>query len=89
VIKGWPYIDYPRAQQEMEYLNGDSVDPIVIDELHALREHKMDLEDKLNGLQDSRRHLMGQLEGLMRLLKVRNLLTQRNAKHVVERFLQM
>jgi hypothetical protein len=89
VIKGWPYIDYPRAQQEMEYLNGDSVDPIVIDELNALREHKMDLEDKLNGLQDSRRHLMGQLEGLMRLLKVRNLLTQRNAKHVVERFLQM
>lgn len=54
----------------MDYLNGESVNPVVMDELHALREHKIDLEDKLNGLQDSRRHLMGQLEGLMRLLKV-------------------
>jgi hypothetical protein len=59
-----------RAQQELDYLNGETVDPVIMDELHLLREHKMDLEDKLNGLQDSRRHLMGQLEGLMRLLKV-------------------
>lgn len=61
---------FARAQQELDYLNGEVVDPIVMDELHALRDHKMDLEDKLNGLQDSRRHLMGQLEGLMKLLKV-------------------
>ncbi|XP_035706036.1 dystrobrevin beta isoform X2 [Folsomia candida] len=61
-----------RAQQELNYLN-ESVDPIAMDELHALRDYKMDLEDKLGGLQDSRRHLMGQLEGLMKLLKAQQL----------------
>lgn len=54
----------------MEYLSGEPQQPGLMDELHALRYHKSDLEDKLNNLQDSRHHLMGQLEGLMRLLKV-------------------
>ncbi len=49
------------------------MDPVVMDELHALRHHKLDLEDKLNGLQDSRRFLMGELAGLMKLLKVKGI----------------
>lgn len=60
-----------RAQQELDSLNGEHVDPVLMEELQALRYHKSDLEEKLNELQDSRRHLMGQLEGLMKVLKVR------------------
>ena len=41
-----------------------------MEELQALRYHKSDLEEKLAGLQDSRHHLMGQMQGLMKLLRV-------------------
>lgn len=58
-----------RAQQELDSLNGEHCDPFLMDELQALRYHKSDLEIKLDELQDSRRHLMGQLEGLMKVLK--------------------
>jgi len=51
-------------------MNGEESDPVLYEELQALRCHKTELEDKLNSLQDSRKHLMGQLEGLMRMLKV-------------------
>ncbi|ODM97850.1 Dystrobrevin beta [Orchesella cincta] len=59
-----------KAQQELDSLNGDIVDPVLMEELQLLRYHKSDLEEKLNELQDSRRHLMGQLEGLMKVLKL-------------------
>ncbi|CAL8069543.1 unnamed protein product [Orchesella dallaii] len=59
-----------KAQQELDSLNGEIVDPVLMEELQLLRYHKSDLEEKLNELQDSRRHLMGQLEGLMKVLKV-------------------
>lgn len=43
--------------------------PGVIDELRALRQRKDELEGHLGTLQDSRRHLMVQLESLMKMLK--------------------
>lgn len=43
--------------------------PALINELRALRQRKGELEGHLGALQDSRRQLMEQLEGLMRMLK--------------------
>lgn len=40
-----------------------------MNELRALRQRKGELEGHLGALQDSRRQLMQQLEGLMKLLK--------------------
>lgn len=54
-------------QQEME--SGFEENPALMSELRALRQRKDELESHLNSLQDSRRHLMVQLEGLMKLLK--------------------
>lgn len=56
-----------RRQQESEQLGQDS--PALINELRALRQRKGELEGHLGSLQDSRRQLMVQLEGLMRMLK--------------------
>lgn len=39
-------------------------------ELRALRLRKGELEGHLGALQESRKQLMGQLEGLMKMLKV-------------------
>lgn len=55
-----------RKQEETE-INGE--DPNLLKELHALRQRKSELEGHLGALQESRRHLMSQLEGLMRMLK--------------------
>lgn len=44
--------------------------PALMSELRALRNRKHELEAHLTSLQDSRRQLMVQLEGLMKLLKV-------------------
>lgn len=41
------------------------------------RQRKDELEQRMSALQESRRELMVQLEGLMKLLKVRNLLVER------------
>lgn len=54
-------------QQEAEQMNQES--PALVNELRALRQRKGELEGHLGALQDSRRQLMAQLEGLMRLLK--------------------
>jgi hypothetical protein len=54
-------------QQEQEAANGES--PQLVSELRALRQRKGELEGHLGALQDSRRQLMQQLEGLMKLLK--------------------
>lgn len=43
--------------------------PQLVSELRALRQRKGELEGHLGALQDSRRQLMQQLEGLMKLLK--------------------
>ncbi|XP_060870761.1 dystrobrevin beta-like isoform X1 [Metopolophium dirhodum] len=60
-----------RKQQEMEgFCSGFSEDnPALMSELRALRNRKHELESHLTSLQDSRRQLMDQLEGLMKLLK--------------------
>lgn len=54
-------------QQEQEAPNQDN--PQLVTELRALRQRKGELEGHLGALQDSRRQLMQQLEGLMKLLK--------------------
>lgn len=56
-----------RRQQEAEQLTQES--PALMNELRALRQRKGELEGHLGALQDSRRQLMVQLEGLMRMLK--------------------
>ncbi|XP_024081580.1 dystrobrevin beta isoform X3 [Cimex lectularius] len=48
---------------------GTEENPALMSELRALRKRKDELETHLTSLQDSRRHLMLQLEGLMKLLK--------------------
>lgn len=63
-----------RKEQEIEgFYSGFSEDnPALMSELRALRNRKHELEAHLTTLQDSRRQLMVQLEGLMKLLKVNN-----------------
>lgn len=56
-----------RRQQEAEQVQPES--PALMNELRALRQRKGELEGHLGALQDSRRQLMAQLEGLMRMLK--------------------
>lgn len=41
-----------------------------MEELSVLRMRKSELEQQLNGLQDSRKQLMVQLESLMKMIKV-------------------
>ncbi|XP_076329774.1 dystrobrevin beta-like isoform X3 [Tachypleus tridentatus] len=59
-----------RKQQEQEdaALKSDQ-NPTLLAELRALRQRKAELETHLSSLQESRRDLMVQLEGLMKLLK--------------------
>lgn len=64
-----------RIQQELENAalgsDGSSAEnPALMSELRALRQRRDELEGHLSSLQDSRRQLMVQLEGLMKLLKV-------------------
>ncbi|XP_028162431.1 dystrobrevin alpha isoform X2 [Ostrinia furnacalis] len=63
-----------RRQQEAEASAGASGTPgsapPLVSELRALRQRKDELEGHLSSLQESRKHLMQQLEGLMRMLKV-------------------
>ncbi|CAH0759885.1 unnamed protein product [Diatraea saccharalis] len=56
-----------RRQQEAEAAAGGA--PPLVSELRALRQRKDELEGHLAALQESRKHLMQQLEGLMRMLK--------------------
>ena len=44
--------------------------PPLMEELSALRQRKTELEQQLNGLQESRKQLMVQLESLMKMIKV-------------------
>lgn len=59
-----------RHQQEMEdQALASQQNPTLLAELRALRQRKEELERHLSMLQESRRELMVQLEGLMKLLK--------------------
>lgn len=51
-------------------LSEETSGPGLVSELTALRHRKDELEGRMISLQDSRRDLMNQLEGLMRVLKV-------------------
>ncbi|KAJ8947876.1 hypothetical protein NQ318_010022 [Aromia moschata] len=62
-----------RRQQELESSGHGADNPVLMNELRALRMRKDELETHLTTLQDSRRQLMVQLEGLMKMLKVRPL----------------
>lgn len=59
-----------RRQQELEGSGHGPENPLLMNELRALRMRKDELETHLSSLQDSRRQLMIQLEGLMKMLKV-------------------
>ncbi|XP_060946995.1 dystrobrevin, beta a isoform X2 [Limanda limanda] len=48
---------------------GGSTNPTLLAELRLLRQRKDELEQRMSSLQESRRELMVQLEGLMKLLK--------------------
>lgn len=48
---------------------GTTVDPNLLTELRVLRQRKDELEMRMSTLQETRRELMVQLEGLMKLLK--------------------
>ncbi|XP_053972325.1 dystrobrevin beta isoform X4 [Hylaeus volcanicus] len=56
-----------RRQQEIEAAGLEN--PALMSELRALRQRKDELESHLATLQDSRKQLMIQLEGLMKMLK--------------------
>ncbi|KAL3285963.1 hypothetical protein HHI36_000477 [Cryptolaemus montrouzieri] len=58
-----------RRQQELEGAIHGPDNPLLMNELRALRMRKDELETHLSTLQDSRRQLMIQLEGLMKMLK--------------------
>ncbi|XP_025830778.1 dystrobrevin beta-like isoform X2 [Agrilus planipennis] len=58
-----------RRQQELECSGHGPENPALMTELRALRMRKDELEAHLTTLQDSRRQLMIQLEGLMKMLK--------------------
>lgn len=59
------------CRQQQERAEGSS-NPTLVAELRALRSHRHELESNLSYLQDSRKQLMQQLEGLMKMLKVCN-----------------
>lgn len=65
-----------RRQEESEV---DADDPNLIKELRALRQRKGELEGHLSNLQESRRHLMSQLEGLMKMLKNNQIASPRSS----------
>ena len=60
-----------RVEQEAVSASADATrNPTLLAELLLLRQRKDELEGRMTALQESRRELMVQLEGLMKLLKV-------------------
>ena len=55
---------HARSTEDAQY------NPTLLAELRQLRQRKEELESRMSALQDSRKELMQQLEGLMKLLKV-------------------
>ena len=64
-----------RKEQEKQAKTASDAqrNPTLLAELRLLRQRKDELEARMSALQDSRRELMVQLEGLMKLLKVTRL----------------
>jgi hypothetical protein len=63
------YVSLCSHEQEMD--EGVITGPYpLMEELSVLRQRKSELEQQLNGLQDSRKQLMVQLESLMKMIKV-------------------
>jgi hypothetical protein len=58
-----------KLRQQEQDVSSNQENPQLVTELRALRQRKGELEGHLGALQDSRRQLMQQLEGLMKLLK--------------------
>src|SRR5688572_11034237 len=61
--------DYFVYGASAPYSSNSSPTPLAF-ELHLLRQRRDELESRMRALQGSRRELMMQLEGLMKLLKV-------------------
>jgi len=61
-----------RAEQEAHAKSTADAqyNPTLLAELRLLRQRKDELESRMQALQESRKELMVQLEGLMKLLKV-------------------
>ena len=57
-------------REEQDKAEGGKINPNLVAELKSLRSHRTQLESHMISLQVSRKNLLGQLEGLMRLLKV-------------------
>ncbi|CAB3988815.1 dystrobrevin beta-like isoform X1 [Paramuricea clavata] len=53
--------------------NGTTTDPAQMEELKGLRQKKDELELRMSALQETRKELMSQLEGLMSILKAEHL----------------
>lgn len=74
-----------RLRVEQESFAYDAVDaqynPTLLAELKLLRQRKDELENRMQSLQESRKELMVQLDGLMKLLKV--YYTEMSKKHTV------
>nr|AAC50429.1 dystrobrevin-alpha [Homo sapiens]prf//2209320D dystrobrevin:ISOTYPE=alpha [Homo sapiens] len=64
--------------------------PTLLAELRLLRQRKDELEQRMSALQESRRELMVQLEGLMKLLKTQGSGTHRSSRsHSISRPIPM
>ena len=59
-----------QEQQAKSTTETQQRNPTLLAELHVLRQRRDELEGRMSALQESRRELMVQLEGLMKLLKV-------------------
>ena len=59
-----------KNAQQMGAEQTGTADPNLLSELRVLRQRKDELEMRMSTLQETRRELMVQLEGLMKLLKV-------------------
>ncbi|XP_057303270.1 dystrobrevin beta-like isoform X2 [Hydractinia symbiolongicarpus] len=73
-----------KAEHEEAIQNAQQMgcDPNLLTELHALRQRKDELEMRMSALQETRRELMVQLEGLMKLLKHNQMNSPRHVTRV-------
>ena len=63
-----------QAQTVLDHSQQQQRNPVLMAELKLLRQRRDELELRMAALQDSRKELMIQLEGLMKLLRVSRLL---------------
>lgn len=65
-------LEIQRLRQEQTVIDQTQCqrNPVLMAELKLLRQRRCELELRMSALQDSRKELMIQLEGLMKLLRV-------------------